>query len=61
MVESDSRKGTLYEGTRFELVPATEPGAPERHYILGILDSVAGEEFGWYADCEAVHSEVLRD
>lgn len=55
--ETQPQTETLYGGTRFTLIPTTEAGAPERHYTIGILDEVAGEEVGWYGDCGTVYSE----
>ena len=48
---------TSYNGTDFEVVPASEPIAGETEYALGIIDYVAGKGFGCYADCGIVHEE----
>ena len=50
-----------YQGTNIEMVYASEPLDDKLKLAVGIVDKIAGEKFGWYADCGIVHTEEWSD
>ena len=50
----------MYEGTDIEMVYASYPNEDPK-WAVGVVDRVAGERFGWYADCGIVYEGDIND